>query len=286
MAKKIIIPAVKSAANQKLQQDQAIKDNIRIIDELRDLIPPLQGEEFRQLQDNILKQGCREPILLWRNGTDYVLVDGHNRYRICTENNIKFDFRLLHFEDIGKAKHWMIENQLGRRNLTPEQASYLRGLRYESEKMDNRGYGQVESKGQNVLSTSERIAKEYNVSEKTIKRDAKFARGLDAVGSKNPELKRDLLAGDVKARKADIQKLADVPAEEIGVIDKPEDIAKAVTKSSPKTDTAPSDPKKEAFVHHRKEILRALELVGKKMDAPSYDNLIAKLDELKAILEI
>jgi ParB-like chromosome segregation protein Spo0J len=65
----------------------------------------------------------------------YVLVDGHNRYNICSELGINFNVQLVPFDSIKEAKEYMIDLQLGRRNLNPQQASYLRGLRYQTEKL-------------------------------------------------------------------------------------------------------------------------------------------------------
>ena len=51
---------------------------MQIDDEFKNLIPLLTNEEFNQLEENILKEGCREPIVLWND----TIVDGHNRYEI------------------------------------------------------------------------------------------------------------------------------------------------------------------------------------------------------------
>jgi N6-adenosine-specific RNA methylase IME4 len=85
--------------------------------ELRDWIIPLKPEEYSQLEKSILSEGCRDPIVLW-NG---VVVDGHHRYKICTEHNISFKTIEKSFEDIDAAKIWMVDNQLARRNLEPIQ---------------------------------------------------------------------------------------------------------------------------------------------------------------------
>ena len=81
----------------------------------RDLIPPLGPEELAQLETNILVDGCRDPLVLW-NGT---LVDGHNRYTICSRRNIPFKTVEKEFTDEDAAKIWIIQNQFGRRNLAP-----------------------------------------------------------------------------------------------------------------------------------------------------------------------
>lgn len=249
--------------DQSLLNHEAIKQQITILDELRDLIPPLQEEEYNQLEKNILAEGCREALLIWQtvanvldtNSTQtsavYILVDGHNRYGICLKHNLNFKIHLISFDSLKDVRDYMIDNQLGRRNLIPEQASYLRGLRYNTEKQekgkyvrnDHKGqnvpYDLVDSKavdsgedieethkGQNVLygsmskkeSTSARLSKQYNVSEKTIKRDAEFAEGLNLL---SPELKKNILSGHIKAKKSDIQQLIQVqkPEQPINSLD-------------------------------------------------------------------
>jgi len=75
----------------------------------------------------------------------------------------------------------MLNLQRGRRNSTPEQLSYMRGKRYELEKQkvsNASGNNQFVVKVQNVPQpdTAEKLAIEYDVSDKTIKRDAEFTR--------------------------------------------------------------------------------------------------------------
>ena len=78
-------------------------------------------------------------------------------------------------------KEWIIKNQLGRRNLTEQEASYYRGKLYETRKQHP--YIHVKSGGQNVhrLKTSEQIAEEYGIDEKTVRRDAEFSNAVDKV---------------------------------------------------------------------------------------------------------
>ena len=247
--------------DQSLLNHEAIKQKIIILDELRDLIPPLQEEEANQLERNILKEGCREALLIWQttanvldtNSTEtsavYILVDGHNRYGICLKHKLNFKIHLISFDSLKEVRNYMIDNQLGRRNLIPEQASYLRGLRYNTEKLEKGKYTREEHKGQNVPydlkgnestekvkdihkgqnvpygsiakkeSTSARLSKQYNVSEKTIKRDAEFAEGLNLL---SPELKKDILSGRIKAKKSNIQQLTQLekPDSPIDSLDK------------------------------------------------------------------
>lgn len=88
---------------------------------LKSLIPPLSDEEFKQLEENIRAEGCRDALVIWR-GT---IVDGHNRYKICQENNISYKTEEKEFADRDEAAEWIIRNQFGRRNLSLAQRSEL-----------------------------------------------------------------------------------------------------------------------------------------------------------------
>ncbi len=94
---------------------------LKIDPELRDFIPPLSGSELEWLTDRLKEEGCTEPLTVW-NGT---IVDGHNRYRICHENNIPFDYEEKEFGSKRDAKYWMVKKQLGRRNVKPFQRCEL-----------------------------------------------------------------------------------------------------------------------------------------------------------------
>jgi hypothetical protein len=231
--------------DQSLLRHGDIKTRVRRIPELEALIPPLQPDEFRQLEANLLKEGCRDALLVWETteaelipgGSDetvYALVDGYNRHRICTDHCLDYKIHLRPFENLLQVRQFMIDNQLGRRNLTPEQVSYLRGLRYLAEKGERGKYGRggqkgqfvpfaaaspngadEEHKGQNVPyeedpggPTAERLAAQYKVNPKTIKRDAEFAAGLNRLAS---ELRTEILSGGQPVNKADLQRLGKQP---------------------------------------------------------------------------
>lgn len=87
---------------------------MKINNELRDLIPPLNNEEFLNLENSIKEDGCRDSIVVWND----TIIDGHNRYNICSKHNIPFNTINKQFETIDDVKLWMIDNQKGRRNLT------------------------------------------------------------------------------------------------------------------------------------------------------------------------
>lgn len=89
-----------------------------IIDkEFSALLPTIKDEVYATLEKNIVRDGCREPLSLWKN----ILLDGHNRYKICQKNKIKFDTVDINLGSRDEAKVWIIDNQLGKRNLAAYQ---------------------------------------------------------------------------------------------------------------------------------------------------------------------
>lgn len=212
-------------SNNQLINSETVKNNIQILEELRVFIPPLGIDEYSQLEANIIKNGCRDALTVWETTAgvldpsvdnpqvpQYILVDGHNRYDICKKNNITFNVQLMSFTSLQQVKEYMIDLQLGRRNLTPEQVSYFRGLRFLNEKNDIGKYERQNHAVQNepydktdVGDTAERLANEFNVARSTIKRDAAFAKGLNKLDS---SLRNDILTGKKKVAKGMIQALA------------------------------------------------------------------------------
>ena len=85
----------------------------RIDTEFSSLIPPLTPEEYSGLEQSIISEGCRDAIILWNN----IIIDGHNRYKICTEHHIPFRTETKDFESREDVILWMFRNQLSRRNL-------------------------------------------------------------------------------------------------------------------------------------------------------------------------
>jgi len=194
-----------------------------IIDkEFQAKIPPITDDAFKQLEANILEEGCRDALVIW-SGKD-LLLDGHNRYKICSKHDLEFDVDEIELEDREEAINWIINNQLGRRNLTPEEISYLRGQRYKEEKKQGQRtdltYGQNGHKLEESK-TAIKLAKEFKVGENTIKRDAIFAESVDKVvelvgddEESQIKVKQDILSRDAKITKKDTTQIAEIAKED------------------------------------------------------------------------
>lgn len=135
-------------------------NEIYIDAEFHALIPALTPEEYKTLEENIIRDDCRDPLVVWDNtdliceecgdGTgirhdnwdpdgnrmactycgfgikrDLTLIDGHNRLEICEKNNMDYAVDYMEFPDRDAVKAWIIRNQFGRRNLTPYQRAEL-----------------------------------------------------------------------------------------------------------------------------------------------------------------
>lgn len=104
-----------------------IKDLILYDEEFRNLIPPLSEEEYKQLEENCIRDGIRDPLVVWRldDGSAF-LVDGYNRSKIAMEHGLRVETKDMHFETRDDAICWIINNQLGRRNIHPLDETALR----------------------------------------------------------------------------------------------------------------------------------------------------------------
>ena len=193
---------------------------LKIDEEFRNKIPPLTEDEFRQLEENIVSDGeVYEPIAVW-NGT---IVDGHNRWKIIQAHpEIPYKVREMDFPDKWAAFEWMYKKQLGRRNLTEEQKTYMIGKMYEARKNTqggNRGTsidpetGRFTANGQNVhlreryeikQGTAGQIGKEFGIDGKTVRRAEKFAKGVDAVRKVSEEAADKILTGEAAVTKTSI----------------------------------------------------------------------------------
>lgn len=190
---------------------------LKINPKFKELCRSLTTEEYAQLEANIVGLGrVREEILLWKNQ----IVDGHHRYEIATKHKVEYSTADIQFVDENAAINWIVHNQLGRRNVTPQEASYLRGKLYIAEKADqteNLKKRHESPKDQNDPSgdTAAKVAEQTGVSAPTVKRDAKKAEALD----KLPEQVRDgIRSGKYKATAAAIKKAGAMSIGEIGPV--------------------------------------------------------------------
>ena len=67
-----------------------------VLPEMEQLLPPLCAEQFSSLEKDILENGCYTPIVV---NEDLVIIDGHNRFRICEKHGLQFKMMVFSFAD-------------------------------------------------------------------------------------------------------------------------------------------------------------------------------------------
>ncbi len=192
----------------------SVAEELRIDSEFQSLIPPLSKGEKAALQASILEVGCRDPLVVWAEKK--LLIDGYNRYSICTAHSIPYQTVEMSFDSRNAVKVWTIANQLGRRSLTPESVSYLRGTWYELTKQSHGGKRSASCQNDHLTDktvpegascqndhltdktvpegascqngsltdkTARELGERFKASPRTIYRDAKFTRAVDALSS-------------------------------------------------------------------------------------------------------
>lgn len=184
---------------------------MQIDKEFQTLLAPLSNEELAGLEQDILRDGCRVPLDVWQG----ILVDGHNRYSICTKHDLPYSTVEREFDDREAVKTWIIRNQLNRRNLKPNEVSYLRGKLYEQADKKQGARTDLTSAKNLQKSTAERIAEQYGVTGTTIRNDAAFAAAVDTLAeATSAEMRQQILTGDLPVTKSDVVALATLPVEE------------------------------------------------------------------------
>ena len=99
--------------NTQIEYDSLDRTPV-VLPEMEQLLPPLSAEQFSALEGDIVQNGCYASIIV---NEDMVVVDGHNRLRICEKYGLSFKMLVFSFVDLLEAKQWALNTQKGRRNL-------------------------------------------------------------------------------------------------------------------------------------------------------------------------
>jgi len=213
--------------------------NPKIDPEFKDLIPVLSNDERALLEENLVKDGCRDPLVVWAG--ENILLDGHTRLEICTARGIEFKTVEIELSDREAAADWIDANQLGRRNLTRDQASLLRGRRYNRAKKPHGGDRKSSPQNDDLKEkTATKLATQHGVSKATIERDGKFAEAVEKVKAVDPEIEKKIVSGTSPPKAAVV--------EAAKLVEKEPEAAKAVLVSR--------KPKTAAKAHKSKPVIR------------------------------
>ena len=235
--------------------------SLTVAPDFKALCPPLTAEELRLMEESIAEEGCREPIVVWKCGKQTIIIDGHHRYAICTQKRIPYKLRYLDIESRQGAIGWAARNQLGRRNATEEQKSYLRGKLYREAKQPVGSPPKEAQLGQHVRitrplggdqKTAKQIGVETGVDERTVRRDEKYSEAVDALGEKSHALRDAALRGDLP--KSAAQQLATVPKRTLDRLEKLEgaELRKAAREATKPAEKKPRSTSGKPIIDSRK----------------------------------
>ena len=183
-------------------------DDLVIDKEFEKLLPVLTPDEFEKLEKSILNNGLLDPIKVWQDPetNKWLIIDGHNRYKILKKNSIKWnswcDYKIIYETDLPTredVKRWMLEQQLGRRNLSEtERYEIVQKFKsvFEKKAKDNQSSGGKGLSNMSKVNTRKEMAKAVGVSEGTYQKMDKVMR------SDNEELKQNLRDKKVSVDKA------------------------------------------------------------------------------------
>lgn len=173
-----------------------------IIDkEFQALIPPLSDDEFKQLEENCVRDGIREPLVIWpQDEGNSVLIDGHNRFKIIAKHMLHYNTIYKQFKDRDEAKQWIILNQFGRRNLTAYDRSVLalklKPMIQEQAKNNQGSRNDICQKSDRSIDTKKELASIAGVSHDTIHK-------VEAIEAKATERTKQLVrSGDLSINQA------------------------------------------------------------------------------------
>ena len=179
---------------------------IKINPEYSKLLSPLWKLEYEELLNSIKEYGLYHSIIVNSKGE---ILDGYNRYKICTKLGIPIKYEIKHFVSPLEEKRFVIDSNLKRRHLIDfqkaELAYKLEGIYKEEAKLrqlsklnnvkDKLPLGSNDHNGQEKGKVIEVVSKKNGLSPKT------YQRAKTIIENGSEEIKEKLRQGKTKISK-------------------------------------------------------------------------------------
>lgn len=267
--------------------------DLKIDPEFRDKIPPIPKEDFDGLRSDILRDGyVRDPLVVWDE--ENTLLDGHHRWMVILEHpELPYTVDRKSFPDRWAAIAWICANQLHKHNMNEIQRAKLIQEEHDAKQKSHGGDRRSEefSSGENIHlkktevkngKTRSIIAREHGITPGEVKTAVEVGRGIDRAAEVDPEFKREVLSGEVKAKKSDLAA--------IRKLDTPDEVQDAVNairsggmkKPGNQSAQPPQDESDRTEYGRTRKLLSDIRKIGEKIaEEPSKkyttDNLIDEL---------
>lgn len=198
-----------------------MKPIYRIDSEFYNLTVPLPSEEYRDLENNIMLNGCREPIRTW----DGIIIDGHKRYKICSAAKMDFPVENMNFPSREDAIIWACNERISQ--LIPGSAAYryLIGKEYLCEKEIYHRNSQpvnVHKDIMDLVQSGEKfrvsliLASKYKLNHTTVEKYGSLSTKMDLLATKSPKSFRALISGKIHLCQKEIEEMAQWENRKIG----------------------------------------------------------------------
>lgn len=199
---------------------------LKIDPEFRDKIPPIPTEDFEGLRADILRDGyVRDPLVVWDE--ENILLDGHHRWKVIQEHpELPYTIDRKSFPNRWGAIAWICANQIHKHNLNDLQKMKLLQEEYEARKhaipnatginqhtkeVGEENHHQPNDKAPKLRAE---MVKEHGVTDWEMQTAVEVGRGIDRAAEIDPEFKREILSGEVKATKKDLAEIRKMETED------------------------------------------------------------------------
>jgi hypothetical protein len=161
--------------------------------EIANIFPLMDGEEFLGLKHSIAENGQREPIIIF-NGK---IIDGRNRYRVCSELGINPDF--CEWDENGSLVEFVWDRNYHRRNLSPGQRAgcslkFEKQLAKEAKERMTAGINQYSSPTQKFAEGSKGEARKIAATKLGTNRQ--YVSDMKKLDKEHPEKFAEVMSGE------------------------------------------------------------------------------------------
>lgn len=185
--------------------------------EFKNLAPIITEKAYEELEESLFDSGCREPIHVWNS----IILDGHKRYAFCKKWEIPFEVEVHYFKNRCEAIMWICQNNISAPSGSNEELrKYQIGKHYEAAKeLFLLSYTEKRMPRYHYKIASE-LAVIYNIVPNTVYKYGIYARCLDAIAEKEPQMLTRILSSKLKISHDNIVELSRMSKENIRRLNK------------------------------------------------------------------
>ena len=155
---------------------------------------PASPELLKKLRRSLLREGCREPIRVW----DDIIVDGHKRYEICTEEGIDFPVEKIEAKYREEVVFLICSERVSQVSKGSAIYKYLIGKEYHSIIWVRRQRAEDSILHSRDSRASLRLSEEYGAHYTTIEQYGAYAQALDQIYEKNRDFFSAMMDGSIR----------------------------------------------------------------------------------------